>query len=203
MSNKLPRSVFSFLQMMWGGVRHKYMTFLTPKYVEDAKKDLARLKSDCEAIVWILNHSDADYSDEIAKGYTNQDVINFAGSKATIFLHENIFGLVGVGFDESMIPSNIIKDQVLKFYVDYPSDMNLIRYLYRNYNNLNDLSALKHEVASRFKVKVPNMLNVIKSISHFDSVDYAIALQDYDNPDQAKQFIKTLEQTLKNIETKH
>ncbi|KKO50628.1 hypothetical protein VT06_01250 [Arsukibacterium sp. MJ3] len=179
------------------------MTFLTPKLVADAKKDLRHLKSDCEAIIWILVHKDADYSDDIAKGYTNWDVINFAASKGTIFLHENIFELSGVEFDESLIPDNIIKDEVLKFYVDYPSDINLIRYLYRNYNDLNDLDALKYEISDRFKVKAPNMLDVINSISHFDSVDYAIAIQDYDHAERAQEFIKILDHTLKNIETKH
>lgn len=179
------------------------MTFLSPKIISEAKKDPERLKLYCKAIIWIFGHKDADYSDDIARGYTNWDVINFAASKGTIFLHENIFELSGVEFDESLIPDNFVKDEVLNFYVDYPSDINLIRYLYKNYNDLNDLDALKYEISDRFKVKVPNMLDVINSISHFDSADYAIAMQDYDHAERAQEFIKILDHTLKNIETKH
>ena len=30
----VPQPVFAFLYLMWGGVKHKYMTFLTPKYAQ-------------------------------------------------------------------------------------------------------------------------------------------------------------------------
>ncbi|MDX1538012.1 hypothetical protein [Arsukibacterium sp.] len=192
----VPQPVFAFLYLMWGGVKHKYMTFLTPKYAAEAKQDLAGLKRDCEAIIWILKNKDADYSEAVARAYTNQHVINFAATKATIFLHEDMFQLAGVTFDERLIPEHIIKEEALRFYVDYPPRMSLIRYFYRDYD---DIESLQQKVCSRFKNEVSNLLNVVNAISHFDSVDYAIALQDYGNPEQAEKFFRMLKQALVNI----
>ncbi|MBV2129710.1 hypothetical protein [Arsukibacterium indicum] len=199
----LPRPVFAFLYLMWGGVKHKYMTFLTPKYAAKAKQDLAALKFDCEAIIWILSNKDADYSGAVARAYTNQHVINFAATKATIFLHEDMFQLAGVTFNERLIPEHIKKEEVLRFYVDYPPDMSLMRHLYRNYINSNEIHALKYELFHRFRVNVEKMLQAIMSVSHFDSVDYAIAVQDYDNPKRAEEFFRTLEKVLEESIVKH
>lgn len=199
MIGKVPRHVFAFLYLMWGGVKHKYMTFLTPKYAAEAKRDPVRLKLDCEAIIWILENKDADYSGAVARGYTNDNVINFAATKAAIFLHEDMFQLAGVDFDESLIPEHIIKDELLKFYVDYPPRMNLIRYFYRDDN---DIDTLEHEITKRFKRETLVLLDTINTISHFDSIDYAIALRDYNNPERAKAFIMMLKQALLNITEK-
>lgn len=50
-----------------------------------------------------------------------------------IFEHEKIFDLCYVDFDEQLLSDNIVKSEVLRFYVDYPPAMNLIRFLYSHY----------------------------------------------------------------------
>tara|TARA_R100001443_G_scaffold73745_1_gene81633 strand:- start:1074 stop:1631 length:558 start_codon:yes stop_codon:yes gene_type:complete len=185
---------------MWGVIPNKNATFLSPKKINEAKKDLAKLTADCKAIIWILSHKEADYTDTVAKCYTNEDVWNFASSTAIIFEYEKIFDLCGVKFDRKKIIGKTIEDDVLKFYVDYPPEINVMRYLYSNFK---DLNSLENDISDKFMGKTMKILEAIKSMSHFDSVDYAIALQDYDHPDRAEKFFRTLEQALNETITKH
>tara|TARA_B100001059_G_scaffold65438_1_gene61773 strand:- start:53013 stop:53636 length:624 start_codon:yes stop_codon:yes gene_type:complete len=207
MISNVPQPVFAFLYLMWGGVKHKYMTFLTPKYAAEAKQDLAGLKRDCEAIIWILKNKYADYSQAVARAYTNQHVINFAATKATIFLHEDMFQLAGVRFDERLIPGHIVKEEVLRFYVDYPSVVSILRHIYRDFvRNGNDEAAcleMRNKLKTKYSADIENFIDAINDLSHFDSIDYAIALQDYDHPERAEKFFRTLEQALNETITKH
>lgn len=207
MINGVPRRVFAFLHMMWGGVKNKYMTFLTPKIVKEAKKDLVDLKSDCEAIVWILENKDADYSGVVANAYSNQDVRFFAGSKAIIYLHENLFELCGVKFEKSLIPDELSKEEALRFYKDYPSEVSIIRRIYRDFvRNGNGEAAyidLLNKMKTKYQADIENFSNAIKSLSDFDAVDYAIAMQDYNYPERAEAFFRTLEKALNETITKH
>ncbi|MBV2129707.1 hypothetical protein [Arsukibacterium indicum] len=199
MINNLPRNVFSFLHTMWGIIPNKNFTFLSPKKIKEAKKDLAKLTEDCKAIIWILSHKDADYTETVAKCYTREDVWHFASSTAIIFEHEKIFDFCGIKFDRKKLISEISENDVLKFYVDYPPEINIMRYLY---SNCKDSKALESDISDKFMGKTLNMLQAIESMSHFDSVDYAIALEDYDHPERAEKFFRTLEQTLNETITK-
>lgn len=207
MINGVPRKVFAFLHMMWGGVNNKYMTFLTPKIVREAKSNLHRLELDCEAIIWILENKDVDYSNVVAKAYSNQDVRFFAGSKAIIYLHENLFELCGVKFDKSLIPDELSKEDALRFYKDYPSEVSIIRRIYRDFVRNGNGEAAYIDLLSKLKTKyladIDNFSTAIKSLSDFDAVDYAIAMQDYDYPERAEEFFRTLEKALNESITKH
>lgn len=203
MINNVPRNVFSFLHTMWGGVRNKYVTFLSPKKLNESKKDLLKLTADCQAIVWILKNRNADYTNTVAKCYSNEDVFNFAASTAVIFEHEKIFDLCCVDFDEQLLSDNIVKSEVLRFYVDYPPAMNLIRFLYSHYKRNHERDVLLEGVNSLIFETVTKqsseILAAIQSLSHFQARDYAIALQDYEHPDRAEAFFRALEKTLSDI----
>lgn len=203
MVSEIPKNVFSFLYLMWGGVWCKYVTFLTPKMLEKSKQNTEKLKRDCEAIVWIINNPDADYSDVVAKGYTNESVLNFAFSSAVIFLHENIFTLCGVEFDVNLLPKNFSKENVLRFYVDYPPEMAIIRHLYISYvdeqEEVFELNKRKPHLVQVVKDKKSKILESLESISNFDALDYAIALKDYENPERAQKFIIALKGCLYTV----
>lgn len=200
MVNEIPKNVSSFLYLMWGGVWCKYVTFLTPKVLERSKGNIEKLKRDCKAIVWIVNNPDADFSDFIAKGYSNENVLNFAFSSAVIYLHEKIFELCGVKFNVNLFPKGFSKDNVLRFYVDYPPCIVVIRHLYGCFVseqggefNLDKIQPRLMEVVKNKKLEI---LDGLASISHFDTLDYAIALKDYENPDRAQSFIMAFKRSL-------
>lgn len=196
----VPRKVFAFLYLMWGGVWCKYVTFISPKSLAASKQDVGKLTRDCEAIIWVLKNADADYSDAVAKGYSNEKVLNFAMSSAVIYLHEGIFELCGVEFDTSLLSEDIRKEEVLRFYVDYPPDMSIVRYLYSCYaKNITakfSLAQVEPPFADRVKDRAVEIAASLESIGHFDALDYAIALKDYEHPERAEAFIKSLKSCL-------
>lgn len=200
MVSEIPKNVFSFLYLMWGGVWCKYVTFLTPNILKKSKENIEKLTRDCEAIVWIISNPNADYSGVVAKGYTNENVLNFAFSSAAIYLHENIFELCGVEFGENLLPKDFDKENVLRFYVDYPPNIVIVRHLYSSYVNEQgstfELNKVKPHLVELVKNKKSEILDSLESISHFDALDYAIALKDYENPQRAQAFIIALKRSL-------
>ena len=203
MIDNLPRNVFSFLYLMWGGVRHRYVTFLTPKKMENEKKDLIALKADCEAVIWILSNKSFHYTGCLAKTYTSKDIIYFAASTALIYVHENVFELCGVPFNKELLPEDMNEDVLLKFYVDQPRNINLIRYLYTHYLSAagtdSKISILNEMLFTQFKIQAKDIFDDLKLVSHYDAMDYAIALQDYKNPQKAEAFFKDLKMTLSRV----
>lgn len=196
----VPRKVFAFLYLMWGGVWCKYVTFITPKSLAASKQDVGKLKRDCEAIIWVLKNADADYKDAVAKGYSNENVLNFAMSSAVIYLHESIFELCGVEFDTGLLSEDINNEEVLKFYVDYPPNMSIVRYLYNCYakylTTKFSLVQVEPPFAGLVKDKAVEILASLEAICHFDALDYAIALKDYEHPERAEAFITSLKRCL-------
>lgn len=196
----VPRRVFAFLYLMWGGVWCKYVSFITPKSMAASKQNVRKLKHDCEAIVWVLKNPDADYKDAVAKGYSNENVVNFALSSAVIYLHEGIFELCGMEFDTSLLSEDISKEDVLKFYVDYPPEMSIVRHLYSRYakNLTTEFSLVQVEppFAGLVKDSIAQILASLESICHFDALDYAIALKDYEHLERAEGFITSLKSCL-------
>ena len=203
MIDNLPRNVFSFLYLMWGGVRHRYVTFLTPKKMENEKKDLIALKADCEAIIWILEHQTYQYGGRLAKTYTTKEIVYFAASTAVIFCHEKVFELCDIEFDSNLLPADIDKVHLLKFYVDQPKNMNVIKFLYRNYskseNQQANLDALHEMVFTHFENIASEIFDTLNLVSHYDPTDYAIALQDYNNPQKAEAFFNDLKMVLSRV----
>ncbi|MDX1538015.1 hypothetical protein [Arsukibacterium sp.] len=202
-TEEIPNIVKLFLYPMHGIIENKNISFLTPKRVSESKKNLSFLKSQCEAIVWVLEHKSFDYSSWTAKYCTTQQVVDFAESNAIIFLHEGLFKLCGVKFDENLLSSDLCREDVLRFYVDYPSSMQIIKHLYKDYlkkpESKYTLNGLIPQLAVVVEENVFEILAAIHSISHFEARDYAIALQDYDNPERAEAFFMALKQTLNDI----
>ena len=203
MTENIPNNVKQFLYPMHGVIKNKNISFLTPKKILESKKNLCSLKDRCEAIIWVLEHPNVDYSNWTAKCYTSQQVVDFAMCNAIIFRHEGIFELCCVKFDENLLSADVCIEEVLRFYVDYPSSMQIIKYLYGDYLIKPEPKYAFNELSSQMAVIVEKnaseILADIQSLSHFQAHDYAIALQDYEHPDRAETFFRTLEKTLSDI----
>lgn len=203
MTENIPNNVKLFLDPMHGVIKNKNISFLTPRKILERKKNLCSLKAQCEAIVWVLEHPSLDYSDWTARCYTSQQVVNFAESNAIIFLHEGIFELCCVKFDENLLSARACREDVLRFYVDYPSSMHIIRHLYGDYLKKPEpkyaFNELNRQMLVVVEANASEILAAIQSLSHFQARDYAIALQDYEHPDRAEAFFRALEKTLSDI----
>ena len=203
MDQDIPGYVKGFIYPMHGVIKNKNICFLTPTRISHLKEDKERLKAQCNAIVWILTHKTVNYADWNPKCHDIDDVISFASCSAIIFLHEKLFELSGVKFDETLISAGIIKDNVLKFYVDPLQHIQIMRYMYSDFKNVlpNDYSiySLNENILAMVIDKKMEMLESLLSISNFDALDCANALQDYEKPERAALFFKKMREIFVNL----